>query len=196
MQPGWILVNVSNVKGFDVIFNLANIKPEQLFHLRGLCNSRVSLRPLHKKNTISISFLQVSKDSQVSYAVFSYSRKSTWGSLTKWTLWTNWRWRVSLSTTPSSRRSRKCTASTPSSPNSRSIRASFSATQRSEWNCWPRRSLTSATAATTFTPGWRKTTGDALDYASISEVLDILLSLFRWSFFHSSSPFDYTQVGI
>ena len=49
MQPGWILVNVSNVKRFDVIFNLANIKQEQLFHLRGLCNSRVSLRPLHKK---------------------------------------------------------------------------------------------------------------------------------------------------
>ena len=76
MQPGWILVNVSNVKRFDVIFNLANIKQEQLFHLRGLCNSRVSLRPLHKKNTISISFLQVSKDSQVSYAFFPIPEKA------------------------------------------------------------------------------------------------------------------------
>ena len=62
MQPGWILVNVSNVKRFDVIFNLANIKQEQLFHLRGLCNSRVSLRPLHKKkHNFALIFTKILK---------------------------------------------------------------------------------------------------------------------------------------
>ena len=61
MQPGWILVNVSNVKRFDVIFNLANIKQEQLFHLRGLCNSRVSLRPLHKKTQFRSHFYRSQK---------------------------------------------------------------------------------------------------------------------------------------